>query len=94
MIRLSEVVNSDFVVCWLYVDFLKLFVIGLNESDCDFILIEEKEMERDKSCFIVKFIVFINVFLFLICFFMDNFVFLVSIVGKCFCYCFCKYLKW
>ena len=60
---------------------------GSQESNHDSIPTEEKEIERDKSRFTVKLAVLINAFLFSTCFFMDNSVFPVSIVGKCFCYC-------
>lgn len=93
MTRLSEVVNSDLAACRLHANFSKLFAIGPNESDRDSIPTEEKEMERDKSRFTVKLIVLLNAFLFSTCFFMDNSVFPVSIVGKCFCYCLCKHSK-
>lgn len=43
---------------------------------------EAKEMEREKSRFTVKLVVLVNAFLFSTCFFMENSIFPVSILGK------------
>lgn len=56
--------------------------MGPKESDHDSIPAEAKEIEREKSRFSVKLVVLVNALLFSTCFFMENSVFPVSIVGK------------